>query len=462
MNLKGKLAGLRSAGPGTQPAHATPPVPPAPTDVHPPANDGSPAEGVSSITPERAAHIGELRGRIHAMMARSSAARAPVVVPPEASLSALPFTITAHEGGSLYARIRTYPVTQRHGHVPLHAALDVRGDAIATLALDPKLASFDPATALYIDTETTGLSGGTGTLAFLVGLAWFEGRCLHVEQLFLAEPSDEPAMLSHLARRIERAGALVSYNGKAFDLPLLRSRFVMARVKAPKEPAHLDLVHASRRIYGERLEQCRLTNLERDVLGFVRIDDVPGSEIPARYATFLRTGDASGLFAVVEHNLWDVIAMAALVGELGARIVGGDASGRFEPSDMTGLARTAFRAGARTLAMALAEDAAVLGRKKGEHGVAARASMLAAKLHRRSGDHLGTHRRLLDALTSTPDDAGLHLALAKLYEHGLRDPTRALEHARRAREEEDPDAHARRLARLLARIKRTPIPLPGV
>ncbi len=396
------------------------------------------------------------------MMARPSTPRATAIVPPEAQLSALPFDVTQHDGGPLHARIRTYPVTQRHGHVPLHAALAVRGDAIATLTLDSKLASFDPATALYLDTETTGLSGGTGTLAFLVGLAWFEGRSLHVEQLFLAEPQHEPAMLTHLARRIERAGSIVSYNGKAFDMPLLRSRFVMARVKSPREPVHLDLLHASRRIYGERLAQCRLTNLERDVLGFVREDDVPSSEIPARYTSFLRTGDASGLFAVIEHNLWDVIAMAALVGELGARVSGGDASGRFEPSDMTGLARTAVRAGARTLAMTLAEDAAVLGRKKGDHQVAARANMLAAKLHRRRGDHHGTHRRLLDALTSTPDDTGLHLALAKLYEHGLRDPARALEHAKRARDEEDPAAHAKRIARLLARIKRAPLPLPGV
>jgi uncharacterized protein YprB with RNaseH-like and TPR domain len=470
MNLKRKLANLQNAGPGSQPLPRDEPPAAAANETttgEKAANDDvraaapAVAHAAPSIESDRAARIRDLRGRIHAMMTRPSTPRAPQI-PIEARLDALPFARSDREEGPVYARIRSYPATQRHGNVPLYAALDARGDAIATLSLDERLGAFDPSRALYLDTETTGLSGGTGTLAFLIGLAWFEGRTFHVEQLFLTEPAHERAMLTHLAERIARSSALVSYNGKAFDMPLERSRFVMARVKAPKEPPHLDLVHASRRIYGERLEQCKLTTLERDVLGFVREGDVPSGEIPARYAQFLRTGEASQLLAVIEHNLWDVIAMAALVGELGARAAGGDASGRFEPSDMTGLAKTALRAGANTLATTLAEDAAKIGRRKGHHEVVVRANTLAAKLHRRQGNHLAMHERLLDALASAPDDTELHLALAKLYEHRLKDPVRALEHAQRARGEEDPAAHAKRVARLAQRIKKLTLPLRGI
>jgi uncharacterized protein YprB with RNaseH-like and TPR domain len=452
MSLQRKLARLTSAGPGSRSTAA----PPASAPVEEPVSSPAPAP-----EDERAARITALRARIQSLSARPPK-RPRAVVPPEARAECLPFVREETEHGPVSARTLHYDATARHGTVSLHSALDARGEAVALLSLDPALGAFDPTRCLFLDTETTGLSGGTGTLAFLVGLAWFEGRRLRVEQLFLEEPCHEPALLARLAERIEASSALVTYNGKAFDLPLLRSRFVMARRSPPREPPHLDLVHAARRIYGARVDECRLTTLERDVLGFVREDDVPSSEIPARYADFLRSGDAAPLLAVIEHNRWDVIAMAALAGELAARAAGDEASGRFEPSDMAGLARTALRAGAATLATAFAEDAASAGAKLGQHAVAVRAGTLAATIHRRRGDHHATHRLLLEALALAPDDASLHLSLSKLYEHRLRDPARALEHARRAGSAEDPLEHARRLARLSERIARAPMRLPGI
>ena len=193
----------------------------------------------------------------------------------------------------------------------------------------------------------------------------------------------------------------------------------------PPEPPHFDLVHAARRVYGARLDQCKLTTVERDVLGFERVDDVDSSEIPARYAAFLREGHAEGLLSVIEHNLWDVVAMAALVGELAARVSRGESAGRFEPSDMSGLARTALRAGVPSLATSLARDAADAGVKLGQHDVAAQANAFAAGIHRRRGDHASTQTHLLEALSLTPSDHTVHLALAKLYEHKLRDLPRA-------------------------------------
>jgi uncharacterized protein YprB with RNaseH-like and TPR domain len=394
------------------------------------------------------------------MLARP-APRAAAVPRPTAQ-EALPFVRDESARGPVHSRTRVYDCTQRHGAVPLHVALEARAEAVATLALDPALRAFDPARALYVDTETTGLSGGTGTMAFLVGVGFFEARALRVEQLFLAEPCHEPALLARLAARIEAASALVTFNGKAFDMPLLRARYVMARMSPPREPPHVDLLHVARRIYGERVAGCKLTTLERDVLGFERVDDVLSGEIPARYAHFLRTGDASPILGVVEHNLWDVVAMAALLGELAARASGGDALGRFEPQDMAGLARTAFRAGAEALATALAEDAARAGAARGQRDLASRASRLAATIHRRRGDHHAVHRRLLDALVAAPDDPAVHLALAKLYEHKLKDPDRALFHARHALGAEASDEHMRRVARLSERLRKSPLRLPGI
>jgi len=414
-------------------------------------------------TRERKHRIEELRERVRALAAKpSKRAERATREAKDKALSELPFVRVERSDGAIDVRSRVYDVTATHGRVPLKTALAAKAEAIATLAIDRKLEGFDPSRALFIDTETTGLSGGTGMMAFLVGAGRFDDGRFVVEQWFLREPSEEPALLCALRERIEQSTALVSFNGKAFDLPLLRARFIMNRLGAPETPPHFDLVHVARRIYGERMDQCRLVHLERDVLGFVREGDVHGSEIPSRYSAFLRHGDAEGLIPVVEHNLWDVIAMAALVGELAARVTGDDAVGRFEPSDMAGLAKTALRAGAHELAASMAGEAldrASIGR---DHAVAARAGAVAAKAHRKRGEHARSKEALQLVLDHAPDDAWAHLELSKLYEHKYRDPWRALEHARRAIGAEKDDAMSKRLARLEERVRTSSLKLPGV
>jgi uncharacterized protein YprB with RNaseH-like and TPR domain len=414
-------------------------------------------------TRERKRRIEELRERVRALAAKpSKRAERATREAKEKALSELPFVRVERSDGAIDVRSRVYDVTATHGHVPLKTALAAKAEAIATLAIDRKLEGFDPSRALFIDTETTGLSGGTGMMAFLVGAGRFDEGRFVVEQWFLREPSEEPALLCALRERIEQSTALVSFNGKAFDLPLLRARFIMNRLGVPETPPHFDLVHVARRIYGERMDQCRLVHLERDVLGFVREGDVHGSEIPSRYSAFLRHGDAEGLIPVVEHNLWDVIAMAALVGELAARVTGDDAVGRFEPSDMAGLAKTALRAGAHELAVSMASEAldrASMGR---DRTVAARAGAIAAKAHRKRGEHGRSKEALQLVLEHAPDEAWAHLELSKLYEHKYRDPWRALEHARRAIGAEKDDAMLKRLARLEERVRTSSLKLPGV
>src|SRR5690606_10056066 len=149
-----------------------------------------------------------------------------------------------------------------------------------------ELAACDPRRALYLDTETTGLAGGAGTVAFLVGLSFLEDGDLVTEQFLLRRMGEEAAIVARLSERIEQASMLVSFNGKSFDVPLLRTRAVMSRMPALPERPHLDLVHVARRLHKRRLGSCNLTTIEQRILGFRRQGDIPSSEIAPRYAHF--------------------------------------------------------------------------------------------------------------------------------------------------------------------------------
>lgn len=370
-----------------------------------------------------------------------------------------PFAPTGSEHGTLHRSHTRLDPAAKHGAVPVQRALAARGAALATLALDPSLAALDVGRALFLDTETTGLAGGTGTLAFLVGVAYFEDERLVVEQLFVHEPDAEAALLARVAGLIAGASALITFNGKSFDLPLLRSRFVLARVAAPAPPPHLDLLHVARRIYGARVDRCSLAGLERDVLRFERLDDVAGEDIPERYRRYLRGGDRAAIVPVVRHNLWDLVALAALTGELAARVARAPSEGRFEAHDHVGLARTSLRAGDPAAALAHAGDALSHGR-----GDASRAAhLVAARAHQKTGDGLGRCGRLLAALAHAPDDPGVHLELARCYERDLDDPHHALEHACQAHGAEAPAALAKRILRLTRRCRQgVQLRLPGL
>jgi hypothetical protein len=321
--------------------------------------------------------------------------------------------------------------------------------ALAQLALDPALRHVDPSRLLFVDTETTGLSGGTGTLPFLVGVAWFDGGGLWLEQLLLTRIGDESAMLRWLGTRLASASALVSYNGKAFDWPLLRNRYIMSRLEIPPVPPHLDLLHCARRAFKHRLDTCRLTDVEAELLGFVRIDDVDGADIPSLYWETLRSGDGTILEPILEHNAHDVVALAALAGFL-ARGFAGPGEGA-DPRVCLGYAQHAARIRDPGRAARFARAAA-----DANAPVASDALLLLATLERQRGDPLSAAQVLEEALNNaTPATAArLHLGLAKLYEHRLRGPEEALAHARRARGAEDESARAKRIARLERRIER--------
>ncbi len=167
---------------------------------------------------------------------------------------------------------------------------------------------------VYIDTETTGLAGGTGTFAFLIGVGLHSAQGFEVRQLFLPGPEHELSQLQAFAALVATASAVVSYNGASFDLPLLRNRFALHDLPDPLAGVpHLDLLTVARRLWRESLPDCTLGTVERRVLGARRsAADVPGFEVPARYFAYLRSHDAEGLRGVVEHNQTDIVALTAL------------------------------------------------------------------------------------------------------------------------------------------------------
>jgi uncharacterized protein len=166
---------------------------------------------------------------------------------------------------------------------------------------------------LFLDTETTGLAGGTGTYAFLVGLAWWEESGFIVEQIFMRDYGEEPSLLLEVLERLDQRRVLVTFNGKSFDWPLLQTRFQMTRVRAFQEPlAHLDLLHPARRIWRLRLQSVALTQLERYVLQLDRGQDIPSETIPQRYFDFLRGGPPEAMAEVFRHNQLDLCGLAFL------------------------------------------------------------------------------------------------------------------------------------------------------
>ena len=385
---------------------------------------------------ERSGTLEDLRRQMSEILGRAPAPRAP---PPDPTLGDLPFSREEGEGGPLHRRVVRHPRSHHVGRMPVDAALAAAPEVLALLGLDPALAGADPSGALYLDTETTGL-GGAGTIAFLVGLASFEGGELVVEQLLLRTPAEELAMLHRIEERLRAATLVVTFNGKAFDLPTLAGRWVMSRRAPPPPRPHLDLLHVARRLHRGRIGACTLKAVESEVLGFIRGEDIDGAEVASRYGHYLRSGDPAALRAVVDHNAWDVVSMTALVGLYGEPL------GALHGEDLVGLARTYRRARALDRAEEAAE--AALSRGAGPEGLRVRGEIARAR---------GDRQRALaefEALSAVVDDARVRLELAKLYEHFVREPGRALDLVERGTGEK-PTAAARRRARLVGKVRRS-------
>ena len=215
--------------------------------------------------------------------------------------------------GCLLVVRRRFPRGHAHGVQPLASARELAPGPLALLAR----AGGPPPAAdrlAYLDTETTGLAGGTGTYAFMVGIGFFDGAEFEVRQYFMRDLDEEPALLAALDALLGRFEGLVTYNGTGFDLPLLETRFVLGRRRWPEETFHLDLLPAARRLWRDRLVDCRLGTVESQVLGVARPNDLPGALIPLAYFDYLRRKRPGDIPRVFEHNRHDILSLAALTG----------------------------------------------------------------------------------------------------------------------------------------------------
>ncbi len=359
---------------------------------------------------------------------------------------------------------------------PPRSGFDFR-DRIGPSASDRRDAIPLDGPLLFFDIETTGLSGGAGTVAFLVGCGHFEPDGFHTKQFFLSGYEAERELLAALTALLERFAGLVTFNGRTFDIPIVETRYLFHRLESPFEGVpHLDMLPPARRLWRRRSsafedgirgrsgrtpgsESCTLGALELDVLGVGRDGDVPGFEIPSRYFHYLRTGDGSGLEAVFEHNRLDVLSLAAIAA-VASRLVEDGPSSAISPREALALGESFERSGRGEEAVRCYGRVAGIGDAAWEPasveaGVRAEALRRLAVLRRRQ-------RRYLEAAEAWTQLAAMDefrtyraeaiQALAIHHEHRVKDLERARGYARQglesARDPSEADALKHRLNRL--------------
>ena len=369
---------------------------------------------------------------------------------PTRALPARPATLRAPEEDDRLARLIGAGVA--HNHFGEHLALrnwfstpeSFEPSAVAlellartrdiALTRRTRAALEDPARWLFLDTETTGLAGGTGTYAFLVGIAWWDAGGLQVEQIFMRDLYEEYSLLHELAARLADRPVLVTFNGKSFDWPLLENRFTMTRsIRAPQLAAHLDLLHPARALWKLRLGSVRLVELERHALdaqrlGWRRDNDISSAMIPQYYFDYLRGGSCEPLVGVVRHNQMDLRGLAALFAKINSLLAAQAAQREgIDSLDLFGLSRFLERRGDADRARVACAQALEIGLPV-EFRPRARRDL--AMLAKRRGDYVEA-TELWHELLSDPNDAVIACEqLAIHYERREKDPLRAAEIAR--------------------------------
>jgi hypothetical protein len=352
---------------------------------------------------------------------------------------------------------RRYPPDAVYGAQTIGACAAVARRAAASLPLLAGVpAGAAPSSVLFFDLETTGLAGGAGTYAFLVGCAAFAGDTFHTRQFFLTGYGAEPALLQAVARWMSPADLLVSFNGRTFDAPLLETRYQFHRAPVPfADRPHADLLLAARRLW-DRGDGCSLRVLEEAIGGVTRHSDVPGSEIPARYVHYARSGDAGPLVPVFEHNRLDLLSLALLTARAADLVARGPAAAA-DAGECLGLGRLLARAG-RLDEAAACDARAARDWPTAQPAVRGEALARLARRLRRTGRYLeaaeawGALLALgLEAETTAREAAR---ALAVHHEHRSKDLEAARAFAVRAARAAASDAHRSDARHRLARIDR--------
>lgn len=321
----------------------------------------------------------------------------------------------------------------------------VRQDVIPLPALDP-----DPGRFAYVDTETTGLAGGTGTYVFAAAVATPIDCGLRIAQLFLSEPSGEPAFLHALREELEHAPGLATFNGGSFDLPILRTRWVMARMPGELTQApHVDLLTLVRSLYRHRLETCTLRFVEERVLGYERDDPLPSALVPDTYFDFLRVGPHQLLEAALEHNRLDVLSLVHLHSRLLRRLRGADVD--MDAEDWLALGKHRFRRGARADGWRALRNATAFA---SGHASATAGLLISRRLLRR-GSVAAADSLLAWLEQSSQQDLRVAVARARLLEWRRKDAHQALSVVESAQQRMPDEAHEleQRRARLRRKVE---------
>lgn len=218
--------------------------------------------------------------------------------------------------GQTFVVEKTYPFDPRQEDIPLKFTASL--PTISAWIQNPDIASYEPKSFIFLDTETSGLAGGTGTYAFLIGIGKFISDGFHLSQYFMRDPIEEPAQLASVLGVLEECKVLVTYNGKSFDVPLLNSRYISNGEPAPLNSyAHIDLLHLARRLWRDRLASRTLGSIEENILNALRTEeDIPGWMVPSIYFDYLKSGDARPLSNVFYHNAMDILSLATLLNHI--------------------------------------------------------------------------------------------------------------------------------------------------
>lgn len=317
-----------------------------------------------------------------------------------------------------------FPPDFQYGEMPLSRILDIPTYPAHLLLRDDRLRELDFRKALFLDTETTGLSGGTGTVAFMVGVGYFQGDGFIVQQLFMRDYSEERASLSILNEMLDSFQFLVTFNGKHYDIPLLETRFILSRKSSKiREMANFDLLYPSRKIWKGAYENCRLVTLESKLLGMERVDDIPSEWIPSLYFDYVQTGDASKIERVFYHNRMDILTMVALAGRIHLVYHDPQAARPRKGVEHFSLGRLFWDHGDREKAIPCLEVAL----KRCEDDLAWEVMKWLSMAFKKTGNHEKA-LSLWEEMMSWPyqQDGHPYIELAKYYEHRLKEFEKAI------------------------------------
>ena len=306
---------------------------------------------------------------------------------------------------------------------PAETGLDkLRLDALSMMGFTGE--RFDIRRAVFLDTETTGLSGGAGTVAFLVGIGYLDGERFVVKQYLMPDYSAEVEMLEALRQDMARFETVIHFNGRRFDMPLLGERCVMKRIDDfTKDLWQLDLLYPARSVWKLRIGSCKLSHIESSILGMPERDDIPGSEIPARYFESVRSGNISLLNDVIDHNRQDIVTLATLLKKLESMYAAPDEVS--EQIDLFSLGRVFERQGeyrvAKRLYLSASVPRAVSSLRDLENRkYAGEANLRLYHIERRHAQYDKCEQTLLNMLKRGQYVSMARLELCKLYEHRLR------------------------------------------